>query len=174
MCCNQNHTAMGPATHYHTRAWQTLIYRKACYIVIVIYIGLFGYCKGGIFNIHIWAWFGYFNCSRMEIRFYLLVKCLKIAWAAQACVHFMKALSVNALNPHLLTLKAYITTPSYVLSSIEILWSLLNKHCRSRAAAHLGAVWSWSTLFASIILLNNKQNTFEYSYNASFSDFTYV
>ena len=42
-------------------------------------IGLLGYCKGGNFNIHIWAWFGYFNCSRMEIRFYLLVKRLKVA-----------------------------------------------------------------------------------------------
>ena len=43
------------------------------------------------------------------------------------------------------------------LSSIEILWSLLNKWCRSRAAGHLEAVWSRSTLFASILLLNNKQ-----------------
>ena len=28
---------------------------------------------------HIWAWFGYFNCLRMEIRFYSLVKRLKVA-----------------------------------------------------------------------------------------------
>ena len=42
-------------------------------------IGLFGYCKGDNFDIHIWAWFGYFNCSRMAIRFYLLVKPLKVA-----------------------------------------------------------------------------------------------
>ena len=34
----------------------------------------FGVCKGGNFNIHIWAWFGYFICSKREIRFYLLVK----------------------------------------------------------------------------------------------------
>ena len=33
-----------------------------------IYLGgisinrLFAYCKGGNFNIYIWAWFGYFNC----------------------------------------------------------------------------------------------------------------
>ena len=26
------------ATHYHTRAWQTYIHRKECYIVIVIYL----------------------------------------------------------------------------------------------------------------------------------------
>ena len=25
-------------------------------------IRLFAYCKGGNFNIHIWAWFGYFIC----------------------------------------------------------------------------------------------------------------
>ena len=55
------------------------IQKGMLYCHCYIYIGLFGYCKGGIFNIHIWAWFGYFNCSRMEIRFYLLVKCLKIA-----------------------------------------------------------------------------------------------
>ena len=41
--------------------------------------GLFEYCLGGNFNFHIWAWFGYFNCSRMEIRFYPLVKRLKVA-----------------------------------------------------------------------------------------------
>ena len=32
-------------------------------------IELLGHCKGGNFNIHIWAWFGYFICSRREIRF---------------------------------------------------------------------------------------------------------
>ena len=31
-------------------------------------------CKGDNFNIHIWAWFGYFICSRREIRFYLFGK----------------------------------------------------------------------------------------------------
>ena len=33
-------------------------------------IELLGHCKGGYFNIHIWAWFGYFICSKREIRFY--------------------------------------------------------------------------------------------------------
>ena len=46
-------------------------------------IGLFGYCKGGNFNIHISVWFGYFICSRREIRFYLfgkeLIRCLSRA-----------------------------------------------------------------------------------------------
>ena len=37
-------------------------------------IELFGHCKGDNFNIHIWAWFGYFICSRRDIRFYLFVK----------------------------------------------------------------------------------------------------
>ena len=36
----------------------------------------FGVCKGGNLNIHIWAWFGYFICSKREVRFYLLVELL--------------------------------------------------------------------------------------------------
>ena len=27
--------------------------------------------KGGNFNMYIWAWFGFFICSRREIRFHL-------------------------------------------------------------------------------------------------------
>ena len=55
-------------------------YTERNVILSLLYIiGLFGYCKGGNFNFHIWAWFGYFNCSRMEIRFYPLVKRLKVA-----------------------------------------------------------------------------------------------
>ena len=34
-------------------------------------IELLGHCIGGNFNIHIWAWFGYFICLKREIRFYL-------------------------------------------------------------------------------------------------------
>ena len=34
--------------------------------VIVVFLDhiniLFAYCKGGNFNTHIWAWFGYFIC----------------------------------------------------------------------------------------------------------------
>ena len=37
-------------------------------------IELLGHCKGGNFNIHFWTWFGYFFCSKREIRFYLFVK----------------------------------------------------------------------------------------------------
>ena len=31
---------------------------------------LFAYCKGGNFNIYIWAWFGYFIRYTREIRFF--------------------------------------------------------------------------------------------------------
>ena len=34
--------------------------RKYCCISCIN--RLFAYCKGGILNIHIWAWFGYFIC----------------------------------------------------------------------------------------------------------------
>ena len=36
MCCSPNRFAFRDATHYHTRAWQTLIHGEECYIVIVI------------------------------------------------------------------------------------------------------------------------------------------
>ena len=43
-----------------------------------------GHCKGGNFNIHIWAWIGYFICTRREIRLYLfgkeLISCLSRAY----------------------------------------------------------------------------------------------
>ena len=32
---------------------------------------LFAYCKGGNFNIHIWAWIGYYFCLGREIKFCL-------------------------------------------------------------------------------------------------------
>ena len=38
MCCSPNREAVRAAAHYHTRAWQTLIYGKERYIVIVIYL----------------------------------------------------------------------------------------------------------------------------------------
>ena len=38
MCRSPNSEAARAATHYYTRAWQKLIYRKECYIVIVIYL----------------------------------------------------------------------------------------------------------------------------------------
>ena len=40
-------------------------------ILIIGIIELLGNFKGGNFNIHIWAWLGYFNGSRSEIGFYI-------------------------------------------------------------------------------------------------------
>ena len=65
---------------------------------------LFGFCKGGNFNIHIWAWFGYFICSKREIRFYLLVKSYYVVLAMQTSVIFMTILTIYTLNLRLLTL----------------------------------------------------------------------
>ena len=38
-----------------------MYHNKALYYTVSI-TWLFAYCKGGNFNIHIWAWFGYFIC----------------------------------------------------------------------------------------------------------------
>ena len=54
-------------------------------------IELLGQCKCGNFNIYIWAWFGYFICSRREIGFYLfgkeLISCLS---CANVCAFYEK------------------------------------------------------------------------------------
>ena len=51
-------------------------------------IELLGHCKGRNFNIqiYIWAWFGYFICSRKETRFYIVGKDL-INCVSRANVH---------------------------------------------------------------------------------------
>ena len=36
MCCSPHRFAVQAATHYHTRAWQTLIYGKECFIFLLI------------------------------------------------------------------------------------------------------------------------------------------
>ena len=88
-----------------------------------------------------------------------------VAWAAQVCVHFMKVLSVNALNPHLLTLNTIVC----FLSSIEILWSLLNKQCRSRADCSSGPILSWRLImkwflrsFSSLPLIHSRRVVVSY------------
>ena len=43
MCCSLIREAVRAATHYYTRALQMLLYRKDCYIVIVIYLPF--WCK---------------------------------------------------------------------------------------------------------------------------------
>ena len=35
MCCSPHRFAVRAATHYHTRAWQTLIYGKDCFILLL-------------------------------------------------------------------------------------------------------------------------------------------
>ena len=37
MCCSPHRFAVRAATHYHTRAWQTLIYGKECFILFTVY-----------------------------------------------------------------------------------------------------------------------------------------
>ena len=37
MCCSTNREVVRATIHYSMRAWQTIIYRIECYIVIVIY-----------------------------------------------------------------------------------------------------------------------------------------
>ena len=65
---------------------------------------LFGFCKGGNFNMHILAWFGSFICSKREIRFYLLVKSYYVVLVMQTSVIFMKILTIYTLNLRLLIL----------------------------------------------------------------------
>ena len=36
MCCSPHRFAVRAATHYHTWAWQTLIYGKECFILLLI------------------------------------------------------------------------------------------------------------------------------------------
>ena len=76
---------------------------------------LFAYCKGGNFNIHIWAWFGNFNRLTREIRFYLyfgeeLISCLGRA--------NVRALHENPNRIH--TEHTFINRKMYVLSSAKI------------------------------------------------------
>ena len=53
-------------------------------------IKLFGHCKGGNFNFHICAWFGYFICSIEDIRFYLLL--------VKSLNKFMSLINVHAFH----------------------------------------------------------------------------
>ena len=50
---------------------------------------ILGHCKGGNFNIHIWAWFDYFICLRKEIRNYHFGKELISCWyRANVCAFY--------------------------------------------------------------------------------------
>ena len=75
---------------------------------------LFSFCKGGYFNIHIWAWFGYFICSKRGISFYIL-----------SCFSNANKRAFHENPDHIyteltFTFKAYITKYRMPLSSAEI------------------------------------------------------
>ena len=72
----------------------------------------------------------------------------------------MKILTIYTLNLRLLTLKAYITKKRMPLSSAEIFEDPSIYSVDPDQTASLGSVWSGSTLYASIIMLTNKQTFF--------------
>ena len=119
---------------------------------------LFGFYKGGNFNIHIWAWFGYFICSKREIRFYLLVKSYCFSHANKRDFHenpdhiyteltFINPLSVYYKNRMPLYSAGIFEDPS--IYSVD-----------PDQTASIGSIWSGSTLYASIVMLTNKQTFF--------------
>ena len=99
---------------------------------------LFGFCKGGNFNIHIWAWFG-----------------------LQTSVIFMKILTIQTLNLRLLTLQVYIAKNRMPVSSAEIFEDPSIYSVDPDQTASIGSVRSVSTLYASIFMLTNKQTFFD-------------
>ena len=78
----------------------------------------------------------------------------------------MKILTIYTLNLRLLTLKAYITKNRMPLSSAEIFEDPSKYSTDPDQTASIGAVWSGSTLYASIFMLTNKQTFFGCSYFA--------
>ena len=81
---------------------------------------LFAYYKGDNFNIHIWAWFGYFICLGREIRVYLSFGKEAISFLSHGNVRaFHESPDLNTLTSHVLTLKAHITKGRMFLLSVE-------------------------------------------------------
>ena len=59
----------------------------------------FGYCKGGYFNIHIWAWFAAFTAQKGKSGSIYLVKNVRNAVkAAHTNVYSVKILTVYSLT----------------------------------------------------------------------------
>ena len=83
-----------------------------------------------------------------------LVKSLSSFWATKTCVHFMKILTVHTLNSHLLTLKAHAHKMYVFLSSTKIFEAPYTNSVDPDQTAPVGAVWSGSTMFASMLMLN--------------------
>ena len=86
----------------------------------------------------------------------------------QTSVLFMKILNIYiyTLNLRLLTLKAYITKNHMPLLVTEIFEDPSIYSADPDQTASIGAVWSGSTLYASIFMLSNKQTFFGCSYFA--------
>ena len=78
----------------------------------------------------------------------------------------MKILTIDTLNLRLSTLKAYITKNRMPLSSAEIFEGPSIYSADPDQTVSIGAVWSGSTLYASIFMLTNKQTFFGCSYFA--------
>ena len=78
----------------------------------------------------------------------------------------MKILTIYTLNLCLLTLLAYITKKRIPLLSAEIFEDPFIYSVDPDQTASIGSVWSGSTLYASMIMLTNKQTFFGCSYFA--------
>ena len=110
-------------------------------------IELSALCRGGNFNIHIWAWFGCFVCWAGGNGFYLklgeeLISC----WATQACVHFMKIQPVYTLSSRLLTLRALYNHKMFFF--LLFFFLLTYKHCgpRSDCSCRSSLIWAQNVL----------------------------
>ena len=91
------------------------------------------YCKGGNFNIHIWHGSAISSSKQGKSgSIFNLVKNNKAVWAVQACMHFMKILTVYTLNSHLLTLNAH-THKMYVFVVYKNICSLIDTQCGPRS-----------------------------------------
>ena len=66
----------------------------------------------------------------------------------------MKILTVYILNSHLLTLKAHIHKMHVFLLSTKICEASYTNNAEPDQTAPIGAVRSWSTMFASMLMLN--------------------
>ena len=84
----------------------------------------------------------------------------------QTSVLFMNTLTICTLNLRLLTIKVYISKNRTPLSPAEVLEDPSIYSADSDQTASIGAVWSGSTLYASIFMLTNKQTFFGCSYFA--------
>ena len=127
---------------------------------------LFGFCKGGNFNIHIWAWFGYFICSKKGNQV------LSIGRELLSCFSHANKRDFHDNSDHIYTELTFINPLSVyyktfmLLSSADIFENPSLYSVDPDQTASIGSVWSGSTLYASIFMLTNKQTFFGCSYFA--------